>query len=117
MTPIICFMSRLLAKSRLNAIQACVRFLIGGKRNVVHPAIPITIEDIGLAEAIGLVERARQHRVSSLTNPGFGGVRINTGHPQCDTRAPAFRAGNEAGKWMILVGVARMQHSLTEAAV
>tara|TARA_B100000676_G_scaffold249818_1_gene254086 strand:- start:831 stop:1055 length:225 start_codon:yes stop_codon:yes gene_type:complete len=74
-----------------------MKILTGGKPNVGHPAISITIEDIGLAEAARLVESAHQHGVSSLTSPGSGDGRINTVHSQFDTRVPAFSAVHGAG--------------------
>ncbi len=75
-----------------------MKFLICGKLNVGHPAIPIKIGDIGLAKVVGFVERTHQHRVSGLTSPVSGSGRIDTVHPQFDTRAPVLPTVNVAGK-------------------
>ena len=40
----------------------------------------------------------------------IGGVRINTRHPQFETRAPAFRAEDEAGKWVVFIGLVYTQY-------
>ena len=64
------------------------------QRDVRDPAVAVRIEDIGLAQAVRLVQGAGENGIALRARVGFGLVEINATEAEFGVGAPAFDIRN-----------------------
>ena len=64
------------------------------QRDVRDPAVAVRIEDIGLAQAVRLVQGAGENGIALRARVGFGLVEINAAEAEFGVGAPAFDIRN-----------------------
>ena len=93
-------------------VQPCVNEIGSGvvQRDVRDLAVAIRIEDIGLAQAVRLVQGARKNGLALRARVSFGLVGINAVEAEFGAGAPAFDVRNETDQRVFVKGMVRVDH-------
>ena len=82
------------------------------RRGVRHPHVTVTVQDVGLAQAVRLVAGGLEHLVAVLQGRGAGQIRIDVVDAQLEAAATQGRNPRPRQQRMRVIGVIGVHHPL-----